>query len=124
MGSLYYNYKNDHSIVFLAICDANCKYIMCDIGALGRMADGGVFRESEMGKRFFDNNMDLPKPTQITPEGSRLPYFLIGDEGLPLEKFMMRPYARRSQLNIRQQVFNYRLCRARRIVECSFGLLV
>ncbi|KYN06774.1 hypothetical protein ALC62_02274 [Cyphomyrmex costatus] len=37
---------------------------------------------------------------------------------------MMRPYPRSRKLDIGKKVFNYRLSRARRIVESAFGILV
>lgn len=36
----------------------------------------------------------------------------------------MHPYPRRSQLDLKKKVYNYRLNRARRVVESVFGILV
>ena len=51
-GSCFYNYKGYFSIILLAICNANYKFILVDIGDNGRHSDGGVFAHSEIGMKF------------------------------------------------------------------------
>ena len=51
------------------------------------------------------------------------PYFIIGDGGFPLKTYLMRPYSRGINYGNQQKIFNYRLSRARRIIESAFGTL-
>jgi len=53
------------------------------------------------------------------PEGA----VMLGDEAFPLKMYLMKPYARRKQLSKREKIYNYRHCRARRIVENGFGIM-
>jgi len=108
----------------LAISDASYCFTIVDIGAEGRQSDGGVFCNSEICKRFEANSFKLPKPKQIEIGGPTLPYVLVADEAFPLSMYIMRPYPRSGTLNIEKKVFNYRLSRARCIVESAFGILV
>lgn len=122
-GSAFYNYKGNHSINLLAVCDANYCFTLVDIGAEGRQSDGGVFAHSSFGQRFEKKNMNLPQPRAVEPSGPALPFVLIADEAFPLTEYMMRPYPRSGRLNRQRKVFNYRLSRARRMIESVFGIL-
>ena len=51
-----------------------------------------------------------------------LPYMFVGDDAYPLRPDLMKPYPFR-QMDYGQRVFNYRLSRARRVVENGFGIL-
>ncbi|XP_011870842.1 PREDICTED: uncharacterized protein LOC105563674, partial [Vollenhovia emeryi] len=67
-GSTYYNYKSAHSIVLMAICDSDYKFILVDIGAEGRQSDGGIWSRSIMGHAFSRGDMDIPPPNSVSEE--------------------------------------------------------
>ena len=128
-GGLYHNYKGTFSVSLMAIVDSYYKFVVIDVGQYGSSADGGVFRRSEMGKRFYNRELNIPEPKQLpnAPHVGLIPHCIVGDEAFPLRIDLMRPYPRSSRNeNLPQDkaIFNYRLSRARRIVENAFGILV
>lgn len=118
-GSFFFNYKGYHSIVLLGIVNANYEFILVDFGVNGRVSDGGVLEYTEFFRRLKGNMLNIPK--QETSDG--LPYVFIGDEAFSLREDFMKPF---SQKNLTKErcVYNYYLCRARRVVENAFGILV
>lgn len=96
---------------------------MVDIGAEGRQNDGGVFKNSDVGRHFEESGFNLPNPTPVEIDGPTLPYVLLANEAFPLTSYMIIPYPRNDKLDLRKKVFNYRLNRARRVVESAFGIL-
>ncbi|KAL4721254.1 hypothetical protein ACJJTC_000221 [Scirpophaga incertulas] len=75
-GSLYYNYKKFFSIVLLAICDSNYKFIFIDVGSYGKASDSQIFRNSVFFKKLEDNSLNIPSSKAITENGPPLPFVL------------------------------------------------
>ena len=76
-----------------------------------------------MGSEMCIRDRPEPCPLTNTQEDTlKIPYYLVGDEAFALKDYLMKPFPR-GALDTRQGVFNYRLSRARRIIENSFGIL-
>jgi len=71
-----------------------------------------------------NNTLNIPKPNPLLENGEPLPYVFVGDDAFPLKSYLLRPYSRNSlRDNEHNKIFNYRLSRARRVVENAFGIL-
>jgi hypothetical protein len=119
-GSTHYNYKGFHSIVLMAIVDSEYRFILVDIGRSGSQSDGGVFNRSEIGKRLADGTLGVP-PSKLV-DSKLLPHVIVADDAFALKPYIMKPFPGQ-YLTIPKRIFNYRLSRARNVVENSFGLL-
>ena len=64
-GSLYWNYKGFHSILLLAVVDADCKFIYCDIGGKGRASDSQVFNGTDLKDALDTGTLPLPDPSPL-----------------------------------------------------------
>ena len=117
-GSAFFNYKKTFSIVLMAVCDSKYRFIMVDIGDTGRQSDGSVYANSFLQL----NTLKLPTDGNM-PIGSQrnLPYVFIGDDAFALKTNMMKPYPFQN-LPLDEKIFNYRLSRARRTIENTFGI--
>ena len=82
-GSMYYNYKGFHSLVLMAMCDANYCFSLVDIGNFGRDNDAAIFNQSNMGMTFHEGEMNLPTAEVI--DGFCLPFVIVSDEIFPLK---------------------------------------
>lgn len=122
-GSSFYNYKNYYSTVLLGLVDAEYKFIAIDCGAYGKECDGSIFMASAMGKRIYSYSMAVPPDEPLVEGGVNMPYVIVGDEGFPLKRFLLRPFPRDKRLTTEKQLYNYRICRCRRVIENAFGIL-
>ena len=123
-GSYYFNYKGTFSVVLLAVVDADYKFIYVNVGCNGQISDGGVFKNSSLSSALEENLLEVPSPRQLISDNNQspLPYFLVADDAFPLKTNIMKPYPFRG-LSKEKRIFNYRLSRARRIVENAFGIM-
>lgn len=126
-GSLYYNFKKFNSIVLMAVCDAKYYFTAIDVGAYGREGDSSIFKNSNFYKRLVSGQLDIPQdqclPTNTQhPNSPKVPHVFLGDEAFGLSRHVLRQYPSKN-LTVEKKIYNYRHCRARRTVECSFGIL-
>lgn len=123
-GSTNFNYKGYHSIVLMACCDADGLFTMIECGYAGRNSDGGIFRASAIKYWLTHSGLDIPSPSRLPNDTneSLFPFYLVGDEAFPLSTYLMRPYSKRI-LDNTKRIFNYRLSRGRKTIECAFGMM-
>lgn len=123
-GTTYFNYKKTFSINLMAIADASYKFITVDIGQMGSSSDGGVWDHSNFGSAWNRDRINVPPPTPLPLTDTEIKYVIVGDEAFPLKPNLMRPFPGRDLTGeMRKRRFNYRLSRARRVVENAFGIL-
>lgn len=132
-GSLYYNYKHYYSIVLLAMCNANYEFTYINVGVQGKESDSAIFTQSRLFQQMNDNLLDIPPAKALpvlhnnkstnTAATVPIPYVVVGDEAFGLSSHVMRPYARALNLDHKKKIFNYRLTRARRYIESTFGIM-
>uniref|UniRef100_A0A673HLI2 DDE Tnp4 domain-containing protein n=1 Tax=Sinocyclocheilus rhinocerous TaxID=307959 RepID=A0A673HLI2_9TELE len=120
-GSLYFNYKKTFSVVLLAVVDAEYRFRLVHIGEYGWSSDGGVFAGSAIGQALY---LEVPDDQQLpgAEHLGNMPFTIVGDAAFPLKTYLMRPYPGRD-ISTQQRIFNYRLSRARNVVENAFGIL-
>lgn len=121
-GSYYYNYKNTHSIVLMALADASYRFTYIDVGCNGRISDGGVFNNCSLHSALTNDELNLPQPIPLPGREKPVPYVIVADDAFAMKPYLMKPYPYKDQPGP-NRVFNYRLSRARRIVENVFGII-
>lgn len=122
-GSLFYNYKNYFSIILMAVADASYNFLFVDIGSYGRDSDSSTFKNCIFNRKLESNELNVPAAQPLSGTiRPAMPYVFLGDEAFSLSQHVLRPYSGKF-LTYKKRIFNYRLSRGRRYVECSFGIL-
>lgn len=106
----------------MAIADARYRFLYIDVGCNGRISDGGVFNKCTFAAAMNNDALKLPEPTPLLGRTMNVPFMIVADDAFALRINIMKPFPGRT-LTGAQRIFNYRLSRARRVVENSFGIL-
>lgn len=122
-GSLYFNYKHFFSVIMMALVDAQCRFLYVDVGCYGRFADGGVFNSCSLSSALeTDNSLHIPADCKLPGSDIVSPFVIVADDAFAMKRHLVKPYSARN-LTHKQRIFNYRLSRARRVVENAFGIM-
>ena len=122
-GSEFFNYKEYFSIILLAVVTHDYKFLWVDVSGRGSSSDAHIYNQSAFKEALEKNDLvGFPQPDALPGDTEDVPYFLVGDDAFALRTYLMKPFCNRG-MSKKQRIFNYRLSRARRVVENAFGIL-
>ena len=116
------NYKGYHTVVMMALVDADYKFRWMNIGAQGWSSDAQIWNQCDLKKaierRLFYMQAASPLPGDEKP----MEYYITADDAFGMKTWLTKPFSRRGLANDKR-IFNYHLSRVRRVVENAFGIL-
>ena len=117
----YYNRKGWHSIIMQGTVNHLGHFIDVYIGWPGRVHDARVFVNSSLYKRGQAGTLfpDWKK----TIAGKDIPLLMLGDPAYPLLPWLMKAFPDNGSFPHEQKTSNYRLSKARVVVEHAYGRL-
>lgn len=116
-GSLYFNYKNSHITILMALAGANYKFTYVNIGSPGRNADGGVYFNSHLSDALENNLLNIPNAKLLPKRKTPVQFVVVADDAFALKPYMLKPFSSKN-LDVSERIYNYRVSRARSYVEC------
>ena len=117
----YYNRKGWYSMILQGVVDADYCFSDICIGWPGSVHDARVFVHSPIYTLITEQDL-LPNKT-LTMNGINVPLYLIGDSAYPLQTWLMKPFPQSGILTSEIKHYNYRMSRARIVVENAYGRL-
>ena len=118
----YYNRKGYYSIVLQGLVDYRYCFLDVFVGWPGSMHDAHVFAHSSLYLKLSTGEL-LPHSKAITYNGVEIPLYIIGNFAYPLETWLMKPFSQNAAVTPQIKRYNYRISRARIVVECAYGRL-
>lgn len=109
----------------MAVVDAHYNFLFVAVGAQGSANDAAVFNASSFAKSLehVNNPLAIPPWRELPGTDVAIPMVFVADDGYPLRQYLMKPFSCRG-VTPSERIYNYRLSRARRVVENAFGILV
>ena len=115
----YHNFKNFYSVVLMAIVDAKYRFVWGSCGFPGNSHDSVILQSTSL---WADIKGGLLLNFSQFEQGIYVPPLLLADSAFPMEAWLMKPYSN-AILTKEQRYFNYRLSRARIVVEGAYEQL-
>jgi len=109
--------------------DAYGRFVFVDIGAYGRHCDARIFQDTAFYQAMMSGELERPDPRPLPGTNEPLYCFVLADSAFQHHVWLQKGYAlskmkRLDTQTIARLIVNYRICRARRIIEDAFGILV
>ena len=109
-GSHYRNYNGSDSVILLAVVGPNYEFLYVDVGANGRMSDGGIWNRSSLKAcpSSRDNPLQIPPPQVLPSQTTPTSFVIVGDDAFSLMEYLMKPFPQTQLVNDENRIFNYR----------------
>ena len=117
----YYNRKGWHSIIMQGMVNNRGLFLDVYVGWPGRVHDARVFANSSLFLR--GQNKTLLPNWEKRISNTDIPLVILGDPAYPLLDWLMKAFPDNGHLTQQQRKFNYRLSKARVVVEHAYGRL-
>ena len=65
--------------------------------------------------------IDVPPPAELPGTNEQHDFVLIADEAFPLQTNLLQPFPGRDLNTMNKRRYNYKLARARHVIENAFG---
>ena len=85
-------------------------------------ADAQIFNECQLRQSVMGGTIGVLDAEPVPGDERDMPYSIVADDAFVLRTWLMKPFSGRNQNDL-QRVFNYRLSRARWVMENAFGTL-
>ena len=108
----------------MAMCDARYVFILLILVAMVPIMTVVFFVMPQWVKLFFNDEMNFPIAEYLDDAlmFGIVPYYIVGDEAFPLQSCLLHHFPDQG-IPEDQEMFNYRLSRARRVIKNAFGIL-
>ncbi len=107
-------------LILTGLVDAKYRFIWAGSGWAGNTHDSTVFQSTNLYKKIVHEQL-IPDIKFFAQNVSIGP-IILGDGAFPLQPWWQKPYSN-ATMTREQKYFNYRLSRARIVVEAAFGML-
>ncbi|XP_017471064.1 PREDICTED: uncharacterized protein LOC108362542 isoform X2 [Rhagoletis zephyria] len=120
-GPYFDNYMGFHSVILLAIVDANYKFLYVNVCTNGRANDAAAVNESYFLEEIRNNGFNIPPDSELPGTSEKVPFVFVADDAFKLTSRILKLHDQPT--SDFHKIFNYRLSRAKRVVENGFGIL-
>ena len=105
------------------VVDHDYKFIWYEVGTNCAASDSQILEDCNLYDALHAGQLKMiPEDDNLPNDDTPQPYYFISDDAFALKTWLMKPHLSR-HLSWDQHIFNYRLFRARRIVENYFRIL-
>lgn len=122
-GSDFFNYKPNFSTVLMELqMQTIVFYLPMSVVKVGYQMEE-YSKTRLFGKKLENKELNLLSDGILPGRKMKVLYVFLGDDAFSLHEHLMKPYSVEQKKGSKKRIFNYRVCRARRVTENVFDIM-